>query len=222
MHAIVQGHATWIVAVVIFFESMGLPLPGESLLIASAIYAATHGGLQIEWVLFFAAIGAIMGDNAGYLIGHMVGRRALQRWGGKIGLTEKRLILGDYLFARHGPKVVFFGRFIAFLRTLAALMAGATRMPWPKFLLWNALGGICWTVGYGSAAYVLGDHIHAFLGPVGLTLGAIALVCVIWFVVFVNRHETQLTEQAERALKEKAPGTSSSPPPTAAQSAEGD
>ena len=200
LHGIVQGHGTWFVAVIIFLESMGAPLPGESLLIGAAVYAATMGGLQIEWVVLYAAIGAIMGDNAGYLLGRVVGRRALQRWGGKIGLTEKRLVLGEYLFQKHGAKVVFFGRFTAFLRTFAALLAGATRMPWPRFLLWNALGGVCWTAGYGYGAFLLGDQVHNLLGPIGLGLGVIALGLIIWLIVFVRRHESRLMREAEEEM----------------------
>ena len=200
LHSIVQGHGTWFVAVIIFLESMGAPLPGESLLIGAAVYAATMGGLQIEWVVLYAAIGAIMGDNAGYLLGHVVGRRALQRWGSKIGLTEKRLLLGEYLFHKHGAKVVFFGRFTAFLRTFAALLAGATRMPWPRFLLWNGLGGLCWTAGYGYGAYFLGDQVHNLLGPVGIALGVIALGLLIWLIVFIRRHEARLMREAEEEM----------------------
>jgi len=200
LHGIVQGHGTWVVAVVIFFESMGLPLPGESLLIAAAIYAATMGGLEIEWVVFYAAIGAIMGDNVGYLIGREAGRRALVRWGGKIGLTEQRMLLGEYLFHKHGPKVVFFGRFTAFLRTFAALLAGATHMKWPRFLLWNALGGIAWTCLYGFGAYVLGDQVHNLLGPVGIVLGLIAAGLLVWLVLFVRRHEQDLIAQAQAEM----------------------
>lgn len=211
LHAIVQGHGTWFVAVIIFFESMGAPLPGESLLIAAAVYAATVGGLQIEWVVLYAAIGAIMGDNAGYLLGHVVGRRALQRWGSKIGLTEKRLMLGEYLFKKHGAKVVFFGRFTAFLRTFAALLAGATRMPWPRFLLWNGLGGICWTAGYGYGAYFLGDQVHNLLGPVGITLGVIALGLLIWLITFVRRHEHRLMREAEQEMRRPDPATNPRP-----------
>lgn len=200
LHSIVQDHGTWFVAVIIFFESMGAPLPGESLLIGAAVYAATMGGLQIEWIVLYAAIGAIMGDNAGYLLGHALGRRALRRWGGKIGLTEKRLRLGEYLFRKHGPKVVFFGRFTAFLRTFAALLAGANRMPWRRFLLWNGLGGVCWTASYGYGAYLLGDQVHKLLGPVGLVLGVVALGLLVWLIVFVRRHEARLMREAEAEL----------------------
>ena len=182
---------------VIFFESMGIPLPGESLLIGAALYAATMGGLQIELVVFYAAIGAIMGDNVGYLIGHTAGRKALARWGGKIGLTGERLLLGEYLFKRHGSKVVFFGRFTAFLRTFAALLAGATRMPWPRFLVWNALGGIVWTCLYGFGAYALGEQIHRLIGPLGIVLGLIALAVIAWGAMFIRRNEARLIEQAK-------------------------
>ena len=200
LDGIVQGHGTWVVAVVIFFESMGLPLPGESLLIGLAIYASTKGGIDIRSALGWAVVGAIMGDNAGYLVGRYAGRRALLRWGGKVGLTDKRITLGDYLFHKHGGKVVFAGRFIAFLRTLSALLAGATHMPWKTFLVWNALGGFCWVVGYGGAAYLVGDHIKVFLGPIGLTLGVIAVGLIIWFVIWVNRHEDEMVATAEAEM----------------------
>ena len=203
LDGVVQGHGSWIVAVVIFFESMGLPLPGESLLIGLSIYAATTGGIDIVWALAWAVVGAVMGDNVGYLIGRSVGRRALVRLGGKIGLTEKRITLGEYLFHKHGGKVVFFGRFIAFMRTFAALLAGAVRMEWPRFLLWNGLGGLCWVVGYGGAAYLVGDHIKVFLGPIGLTIGVIAAGLILWFVVWVNRHEDEMIETAQREMDKR-------------------
>jgi membrane protein DedA with SNARE-associated domain len=133
-----------LVAVVIGLEAMGLPLPGESLLIAAALYAATTHELAIVLVVVAAAAGAIVGDNLGYLIGRGIGYRLLVRYGGYVLLTPERLAAGRRLFARHGGKVVIFGRFVAVLRTLAALLAGANRMPWPHFLLANAVGGIGW------------------------------------------------------------------------------
>ena len=201
LHGIVQGHGTWFVAVIIFFESMGLPLPGESLLIAAALYASTRGGLQIEWVVLFAAIGAVMGDNAGYLLGQSLGRRVLVRWGSRVGLSEERVQLGEFLFRRHGPKVVFLGRFTAFLRTVVALLAGAVRMPWQRFLFWNALGGITWTCLYGFGAYALGDQIHRLLGPVGLVLGAAGLGAILWIGVFIHRNEARLLADAKAEMQ---------------------
>ena len=127
---------------------MGAPLPGESLLIGASIYAATTGKLEIGWVIGAAATGAILGDNLGYIIGRWAGFPLLKRYGAYVGLNERRMNLGRYLFARHGGKVVFTGRFIAFLRTFVALMAGASKMDWKVFLLWNAVGGIVWTSLY--------------------------------------------------------------------------
>lgn len=203
LHDLVKGHGTWVVAVVIFFESMGVPLPGESLLIGAAIYAATAGGLQIEWVVLYAAIGAIMGDNAGYLIGHSVGRRALVRWGSKVGLTDDRTRLAQFLFKRHGPKVVFFGRFTAFLRTVVALLAGAVKMPWKRFLLWNALGGIGWTCLYGFGAYVLGNQVHHLVGPLGIALGVVGLGAVVWIGFYIHRNEARLIKQAKAEMEQQ-------------------
>ncbi|GAC1348572.1 MAG: DedA family protein [Acetobacteraceae bacterium] len=198
--ALIQRYGYGLVGLVIFLESMGIPLPGESLLIAAALYAATNGGIGIEYVVLAAAIGAILGDNAGFLIGRRLGPPALRRWGPRIGLTIPRQRLGQYLFQRHGAKVVFFGRFMAFLRTFAAVLAGANAMPWPSFLLWNAIGGITWTTLYGFGAYLLGNQIHRLLGPFGLITGAIGLICIIWFFLFIRRHERRLIVEAEAAL----------------------
>ncbi len=211
--AFVQQHGTWFVAVVIFLESTGLPLPGESLLIGLSIYAATQGGVDIYYALGWAVVGAVMGDNCGYLIGRRFGRPALVRWGGKIGLTAKRITLGEYLFQKHGGKVVFFGRFIAFMRTFAALLAGAVHMPWAKFLVWNGLGGLCWVVGYGGAAYLVGDHIKAFLGPIGITIGVVAAGLILWFVIWVNRHEDEMVATAEAEMaKQRGHGAAARDP----------
>ncbi len=187
-----------LIALVIALEAMGVPLPGESLLIGSAIYCATTHKLSIAWVLVAAATGAIMGDNAGYAIGRSVGYRVLVRYGRRVGISEDRLVLGRYLFRRYGGSVVLIGRFAAVLRTFVALLAGANRMSWPRFLFWNALGGIGWTCGYGLAAYKAGEMIRRIEGPVGLALAAAAVPAVIAFFIFLRRNERRLTEDAKR------------------------
>jgi len=108
--------------------------------------------------------------------------------------------LGQYLFRKHGSKVVFFGRFIAILRTWAAFLAGTNRMPWASFLLYNALGGIIWATLYGVGGYFLGDNIHRLTGPVGPITFALGLLITIASLVFVRRNEERLEEEAERAL----------------------
>ncbi len=182
-------------------ESMGAPLPGESLLIGAALYCATTHRLDIAWVIAVAVAGAVMGDNFGYLIGRGIGFRLLSRWGRRIGLTDDRLMLGRYLFRRHGGKVVFFGRFIAVLRTFAALLAGANRMPWPSFLLYNALGGIGWAGGYTLAAFLIGRRIEAVSGPFGIALGIAAAIVVGSVLMFLKRNERRLTEEALAAAR---------------------
>jgi membrane protein DedA with SNARE-associated domain len=193
----------------VLLESTGLPLPGESLMIAAALYAATTHHLDIFILVPVAAAGAICGDQIGYFIGRWIGYRVLARWGRKLGLTEERLELGRYLFRRYGPFVVFLGRFVAVLRMFAALLAGANRMPWHSFLLWNALGGICWTSLYGFGAYLLGNAVERVSGPLGIALAVIAGIAIVAAVIFVNRNETRLLNEARQDMKREeahAPG----------------
>jgi membrane protein DedA with SNARE-associated domain len=189
----------------ILLESTGLPLPGESLLIAAAIYAATTHHLNIFMLVPIAAAGAIGGDQIGYFLGRRIGFRVLVRYGHKIGLSDERLELGRFLFRRHGGAVVFLGRFVAILRTFAALLAGANRMPWHTFLLWNALGGIGWTSLYGFGAYLLGDAAKRVRGPVGLVLAVIGAVALLLAFIFVKRNESRLMENARQEMT-RAPG----------------
>ena len=147
-----------------------------------------------------ASFGAIMGDSIGFWLGRAFGLWLLMRFGRYLRITERRVRLGQYLFHRHGGKVVFFGRFVAVLRALAAFLAGTNRMSWPRFLAFNAAGGIVWSGLYGGGAYLFGSRIKHLLGPVGLTLGVLAVGLAIVGVVFVHRHEERLADAAERAM----------------------
>ncbi len=186
----------------VMLESLGLPLPGESLMIAAALYAAATGRLNIFILVPLAAIGAICGDQIGYALGRWIGEPALARWGRKIGLTEDRLLLGRYLFRRYGARVVFLGRFVAMLRTFAAQLAGANRMPWHRFLLWNALGGIGWTSMYGFGAYILGNTAERLSGPAGVGLGIVGAAALLAGFVFVRRNEARLLTEARLAMEQ--------------------
>ncbi|MEX6505098.1 DedA family protein [Jiella sp. M17.18] len=181
-------------------ESMGLPLPGETALISAALYAGTTHKLGIASVIGVAALAAILGDNLGYLIGRTIGFKLLARYGRFIRLDEARLKIGQYLFLRHGGKIVFFGRFIAFLRAFAALLAGANRMAWPKFLLMNALGGGTWAALFGGGAYVFGEAIDRIAGPVGYGLLAVGVVFAAAGLIFFRRHEKELAARAHAAF----------------------
>ena len=152
-------------------ESSGVPIPGETALIAASVLAS-QGKLEIELVIACAALGAIIGDNIGYWIGHKGARRLLLRPGRFQRERLRVLEVGEPFFERHGPKAVFFGRFVLGLRVWASWLAGATRMPWRSFLFWNACGGIAWASGVGLLAYFLGhsagNALEAF-GVFGLT-----------------------------------------------------
>ena len=182
-----------VVGVVVALESTGLPLPGESLVIAAALYAATTHELSIPFVVAAAAAGAILGDNCGYLIGRSIGHRVLERYGHYVLLTPERLEVGRNLFRKHGGKVVLFGRFIAILRTFAALLAGANRMDWRHFVVWNAVGGIAWASLYGFGAYALGKQVERLQGPVGIAAGVIGAVAIVGVVLYTRRKEREVT-----------------------------
>ncbi|HEX9366112.1 MAG TPA: DedA family protein [Vicinamibacterales bacterium] len=197
---LIARHGYWVVATIVALESMGIPAPGETALVTAAIYAGTTHRLSIVSVIIAAAIGAIAGDNIGYLAGRRFGYRLLLRYGPLLKLTPPRIKLGQFLFARHGGKVVFFGRFVAVLRTLAALLAGINVMPWKRFLFFNATGGIVWSVGFGAAGYVFGKQIERVKGPLGVVLPALAVVGAVGFAWFVRRHEAALEAEADRAM----------------------
>jgi membrane protein DedA with SNARE-associated domain len=197
---LVASYGYWGVGGIIALESMGIPLPGETALIVAAVYAGTTHELNIWLVITAAACGAIIGDNAGYWIGREAGYRLLRRYGPYVGLNESKFKLGLYLFARHGGEIVFFGRFIAVLRALAALLAGANRMGWPRFLLFNAAGGIVWTALYGTAAYYFGNRLHHLSKEAGLGLSVLAGVVIVVGLIYLRRHEARLQALAEAAI----------------------
>jgi membrane protein DedA with SNARE-associated domain len=170
------------------------------MLLVASIYAGTTHRLAIPLVIAAAAAGAILGDNLGYWVGREGGYRLLRRYGHYIHVDERRMKLGQYLFRKHGGKVVFFGRFIAVLRAWAAFLAGTNRMSWAAFLLYNALGGITWATLYGLGGYFLGDNVHRLTGPIGPITMALGLLITIASLVFTRRHERRLEEEAEKAL----------------------
>lgn len=185
-------------------ESMGLPLPAETLIISASIYCAATHKLDIQWVALAAVTGAVIGDNIGYLIGRKVGLPLLQKYGSRIKLTPDRLLLGRFLFRHHGSGIVFFGRFIALLRVFVALLAGANHMPWPRFMLFNALGGLCWAGGYATGAYYLGRKVTQVSGPASIAMGLAVAVGLVLSAVFLRRNEERLTQQALREARADA------------------
>jgi membrane protein DedA with SNARE-associated domain len=172
---------------VIAAESAGVPLPGETALIAAAILAA-RGHYSIVEVIVVAALAAIIGDNVGYWIGRTGGRALLERWGPLKRYSERVLPPGERFFRKHGGKTVFIGRFVSVLRVTAAWLAGITHMPWWRFFIWNAAGGILWATGVSLLAYWAGKAVAETVGKYGLygvivllVLGAIGFVALrVW------------------------------------------
>jgi membrane protein DedA with SNARE-associated domain len=197
---LISTYGYWGIAAVVALESMGVPVPGEALLVAAALYAGSTHHLNIVFVIAAAAAGAIVGDNVGFWIGRELGFRLLLRYGRYVGLTENRIKLGQYLFRQHGGKVVFFGRFVAVLRTFAALLAGANRMSWPRFLVFNAVGGIIWAAVYGIIANRLGAQAQRLLGWAGLAALAVGVVAILAGTFFVRRHLGRLECEVERTM----------------------
>lgn len=183
MHVILDLVATYgyiVVLLVVMSESAGLPVPGEtSLLVASAI--AATGRLSIIGVVAAAALGAILGDTAGYWVGRRFGLALLQRHGRWLRIDDARLRQGETFFARHGEKTVFLGRFIPVGRVFSALLAGVSHMPYRRFLVWNAAGGIVWASLMGTLGYLFGTQlplIERIVQRSGLAL-LLAIVAVV-------------------------------------------
>jgi membrane protein DedA with SNARE-associated domain len=196
----IHSYGAWLVGAAVAVESMGVPLPGETMLVTAALYAGASGNLSITHLVLGAIVGAVAGDNVGFWIGRTVGFRSVVKHRARLRLTTRRLKLGQYLFLQHGGKVVFFGRFVAVLRTFAALLAGVNCMGWRRFLLFNALGAIVWASAYGIGAYTFGEKLADALGNVGVVLAIAAAAAVVAALVLARRYERRLEDTAELAL----------------------
>jgi membrane protein DedA with SNARE-associated domain len=172
---------------VVMSEAGGVPVPGETALITAAVLAS-QGKLQIEVVIAVAAAAAIVGDNLGYLIGRKGGRWLLERPGAFHRQRLEVLRVGEPFFRLHGPKAVFFGRFLLGLRVWASWLAGATRMHWRSFVLWNALGGIVWATAIGLIGYFLGHSAGNAIETFGLFGLAAVLLAIVSGLVLHRRH----------------------------------
>jgi membrane protein DedA with SNARE-associated domain len=188
------------VALFVGIESLGVPLPGETMLITAAAFAAATHRLSIVGVIAAAIIGAVVGDNIGFGIGWFGGYPLLRRFGKYVRLDEPKLKVGRYIFMRHGAKVVFFGRFVSVLRTYAAFLAGTNRMHWIRFLIANGLGAIVWATLYGVVAYAAGSLITTLSAPVAIGFAALAVVIIIAAAIFVRINIKRLEAVAEAAL----------------------
>jgi membrane protein DedA with SNARE-associated domain len=186
-------HGLPLLFAVVLLESFGLPLPGETALIFFAVLAS-QGHYSIAWVIGIAAAAAIIGDNLGYwLIGRWGGRALFRRWRWLDRYSAHVLPRSERMMERHGGKTVFFGRFVTVLRYTAAWLAGLGKMPWWRFLIWNALGGICWAAAVGLVAYYGGKAAADAIQKYGLFAAAaiVALLVIGWLAFFRGRRSLE-------------------------------
>jgi len=177
------------VFVIIMLEDFGMPVPGETALVVAA-GAAAAGGPNIWGVLIAAVLGAIVGDNIGYLIGHFGGRPLIERVGGRVGITPERFAFAEGFFTRYGEGIVVGARFVEILRQLNGIIAGVLGMHWARFLGYNALGAALWVGTWGAIGYFAGGHIeqiHAFVGRFHWVLIVGAVVVTVIAVVAYRR-----------------------------------
>ena len=189
MSGFVHHYGLLALFLIVMLESAGVPLPGETALVAAGVFAS-HGELNIAAVIIVAAAAAIIGDNVGYWIGRTGGRSVLTRW----TVTARTLPWAEGFFERHGPKTIFIGRFFSILRVTAAWMAGVSRMRWWTFFLWNAAGGICWALLVGLVAYLFGQAAADAIAKYGLIGGALIVALAVAGLVAFHFWRKRLVE----------------------------
>jgi membrane protein DedA with SNARE-associated domain len=187
---------------IIGLESLGVPSPGETALILAAVLAS-QGKLQIELVILIGVASAIVGDNIGYLLGRHFGREVLEHSGPFHRRRLEVIAAGDKFFARHGPKAVFFARWIALVRFAAAWLAGINEMPFGQFFFYNALGGITWGITVGLVGYFAGsaaaDAITKFGIYAAIALGVLLVAGFVFLKVRERRRATESRRSDEQA-----------------------
>jgi membrane protein DedA with SNARE-associated domain len=193
----------WIVFFGVMLENAGLPVPGETILLAAGFFASRHG-FNLGLVMLIATTGAVLGDNAGYWIGRRAGRRLLLRYGKYIFLTEHRFIQMERFFHRHGDKTVLVARFLFGFRVFTALFAGASHMDWSKFLFFNVLGAIAWAVVMALLGYFFGESWHLleqYVKGAGWVLASAIVVALILRFFWKRRKQAMEAESAEIETK---------------------
>jgi len=198
MDGLVDHYGLVALFVLVMLESGGLPVPGETALVAAAIFAS-QGRLELWEVITVAALAAIIGDNLGYWIGRTGGRGLLERFGPFKRWSERWLPWSERFFHRHGAKTVFIGRFFSVLRVTAAWLAGVAQMPWWRFLIWNAAGGIIWATLIGLVAYYAGQAAVDALSKYGLIAGIVLVVLVAAGFLAVHLWKKRMLETEPEA-----------------------
>ena len=197
---LVQSYGVWFVATLITLECSGVPVPGETSLIVSAIYAGTSHKFSIWVVIAAAIVAAIMGNVIGYSLGRVFGYRILVRYGCYLRLSEPRLKIGQYLFRHYGVAAVFVGRFIPLLRSMAPLLAGVNRMPLRPFLAATVSSAAAWVIFDTMAAFYFGEEITRLSTTTIIIVGVLVVTLAVTIAVLIKHYETQLQNKAENEI----------------------
>jgi membrane-associated protein len=158
LRSAVVHYGYWAVAFTLLLENMGIPLPGETVLLIASFMAYSEHDLKLSWIIVFATVACTIGDNLGYALGHRGGRPLLLRYQSFFRIRPSTILRGETLFERYGAITVFFARFVFGMRIIAGPLAGVLRMPWRKFLVFNFLGAALWVTVVSGAGYLFGQH----------------------------------------------------------------
>jgi membrane-associated protein len=179
LRATVVHYGYWAVAALLLLESAGLPLPGETVLLLASFLAYTEHELQLPWLIVVATLATTLGGELGFALGRHGGRPLIERYQNVFGIRAENMARGERLFARYGPATVFLARFIFGMRVLASLLAGALRMPWRKFAVFNFLGAALWVAAISSAGYLFGGHWNRLVHDLKRFDLVVAIVAVL-------------------------------------------
>ncbi len=210
-----ENYGYIIVFSAIMIESMGVPFPGETMLLIASAYAASSDSITIFGVIACAAGGAIVGDSLGYWIGREGGRKLIRKYGKFVGLTDNRYQQAQNYLKKHGGKAVFFGRFVSVARTWIAVLVGAHHFNYPRFLVYNVLGGIVWATLYGMIGYLFGTNlplVEKWVSRAGITITVIAasVLLYLWYLRKKRKAAKELAEANARDEAAVAPGNEES------------
>jgi membrane protein DedA with SNARE-associated domain len=200
MMQFIAAHGVWLVAAAIALETIGAPLPAEAMLIAAAVFAASTHEIDIRLLVGASVLATILGNVAGFWIGRRFGHDLLRRRGGRIGLTEDRLKIGQWLFLRYGGLFVFVARFLPFLRNMAAILAGANYMPQHRFYAASTLAALAWVLLYALGGYAFGEAFRTSSSPAVIVSGIVAVVIIVAIPTLIVRYEKRLLARAEADL----------------------
>lgn len=205
MAEFVSNYGIWVVAAFIALESVGIPLPAEAALIAAGFFAARTHGLDIWSLIAVSIVAAIAGEIVGFWIGRRFGHQLLMRYGTRLGMTEGRIRIGQWLFVQYGGRFVFIARFLPFLRNMAAVLAGTNSMTQRNFYFASASAAAAWIVCYGLASYSFGEAFADVASPAAVCLGLAAALIVVAAPALMLRYEKRLLAKAE-LLPSASPG----------------